>query len=102
MQVLTSEDAQLQARIWNKFVKQRPFSNEAEGPYYVTAEILDNNNTKFRSSSEKSDATTAHLGEEESLSQSLLLPPESISTPTTPSNSTLTANASDIPEQQME
>ena len=70
MQVLTSEDAQLQARIWNKFVKQRPISSEAEGPFYVTAEILDN--TKFRSDSEKSDATTAHLGEEESLSQSLL------------------------------
>lgn len=69
MQVLSSEDAQLQARIWNRFVKKRPISGEdQDAPFTVTAEILDN--AKFRTGSSdksdnrsdnKSDATSALL-----------------------------------------
>jgi hypothetical protein len=39
MEVLTSEDAQLQARIWNRFIKGRPL-NEMEGDFFITATLV--------------------------------------------------------------
>jgi hypothetical protein len=39
MEVLTSEDAQLQARIWNRFIKKRPLDVD-EGEYFITPTVF--------------------------------------------------------------
>lgn len=39
MEVLTSEDAQLQARIWNRFLKKRDLTQE-QGEYFITPTVF--------------------------------------------------------------
>ena len=40
MSILTSEDAQLQSRIWNRFVKNRPLTDQEKEEVTISASFL--------------------------------------------------------------